>query len=61
MKTAESITIRRISDVRANNNVLWMKLLELALQHAPVDAKVALRQITANDREISELIERLAR
>lgn len=53
--------IRQISDIRANNNVLWMRLLELALEHAPIDAKAALRQINTNDRAISELIGRLAK
>lgn len=57
----EKTTIQRISDVRANNNVLWMKLLELALLHAPIEAKAALRQINANDREVSELLQELTR
>lgn len=54
-------TIRRISDIRANNNVLWMRLLEIALEHAPVDAKAALRQINNNDREISGLLQELTK
>lgn len=54
-------TIQRISDIRANNNVLWMKLLELALEHAPVEAKAALRQINANDHEISSHLQELTK
>lgn len=53
-------TIRQIGDIRANNNVLWMRLLELALEHAPTDAKAALRQINANDLAVSMLLARLA-
>lgn len=52
--------IKRIGDIRANNNVLWMRLLELALEHAPVDAKAALREINANDRAVSVLLGELA-
>lgn len=59
MKSTNSI-IRTIADVRTNNNVLWMRLLELALEHAPADAKAALREINANDRRVSSLLAELA-
>jgi hypothetical protein len=54
------IIIMRITDIRANNNVLWMRLLEIALKHAPVDAKAALRAINDNDRAVSALLTELA-
>jgi hypothetical protein len=57
----ESSVIGRISNIRANNNVLWMRLLEIALKHAPADAKAALRQINDNDREISGLLQELTK
>lgn len=57
----KSCVIQQISDIRANNNVLWMRLLELALEHAPVDAKTALRQININDRAISGLLVELTK
>lgn len=60
MRSPEKI-VRQISDIRANNNVLWMRLLEIALEHAPADAKAALRQINSNDREISGLLQELAK
>lgn len=53
--------IRQIADARASNNVLWMQLLELALKHAPKEAKAALAHININDRAISGLVERLAK
>lgn len=61
MTKGSKAAIQRISSIRANNNVLWMRLLELALEHAPVDAKAALRQINQNDREISGLLSELAK
>lgn len=60
MKTPELI-IKQIGDIRANNNVLWMRLLELALKHAPVDAKTALRQININDKAVSDLLQELTK
>lgn len=60
MRSADNI-IRRITAIRANNNVLWMRLLELAVKFAPADAKAALREINDNDRDISALLEELAR
>lgn len=54
-------TIQQITDARASNNVLWMHLLELALKHAPKEAKAALSHINVNDRAISNLVERLAK
>ena len=59
-KTAPSV-IKMISDIRSNNNVLWMRLLEIALEHAPADTKAALRQINENDRMVSELLVELAK
>lgn len=52
---------RQVTDLRANNNVLWMKLAELALKHAPKEAKAAMRTINENDRMISGIWERLAK
>lgn len=61
MVSQEEKMIAQITDLRANNNVLWMRLLEIALEHAPVDAKAALRQINNNDREISGLLQELTK
>jgi len=52
--------ISEIRDRRNANNVLWMRLLELAIEHAPVEAKITLRAINGNDRAISDLLAELA-
>lgn len=53
--------VKMIGEVRANNNLLWMRLLELALLHAPADAKAALRAINENDKAISALLRELTK
>lgn len=52
MKFADHL--KSISDVRVTNNLLWMKLVEIALRHAPEEAKEVLAEIRLNDTMISE-------
>jgi hypothetical protein len=52
--------IGEIQKVREKNNVLWMKILKLAVQHAPAEAKDCLQKITSNDKKISALTQELA-
>ena len=53
--------IDRIQFVRAKNNILWMDILRLALEHAPDKARISLGLIRENDLEISRLTGVLAR
>lgn len=53
--------IGMISDVRASNNRLWMKLLEIAMRSNPTSAKAVLREINANDAKVSALLARLTK
>lgn len=55
-----SDTITHIEEIRAQNNKLWMKLLRLALDWAPTEARAVLKEINANDRLISDALGRLA-
>jgi hypothetical protein len=61
MKKTPDKIVRQIGDIRTNNNVLWMRLLQIALEHAPADTKVALREINDNDRRISTLLQELTK
>ncbi len=54
-------TISKIGLIRARNNDLWMKLLEIALETAPDATKEVLRSINENDREISSMLTELAK
>ena len=58
---ADEHLIQLISDVRARNNLLWMRLVTIAMQHAPIEAKDVLRAINANDRAVSDLLGELAK
>lgn len=57
----DKLIIKQIRDIRFKNNTHWMRLLEIALDHAPAETKRVLTAINDNDREISILIERLSR
>jgi hypothetical protein len=59
MKNAE--VLGKITVVRAGNNILWMSLLEIALEHAPEKARAVLSQINENDGKISALLAELAK
>jgi len=54
-------TIIKIGLIRARNNDLWMKLLDIALVSNPQETKEILQLINANDRDISELLGELAK
>lgn len=53
--------IAEIARIRARNNGLWMHLLEIALEQAPVHTKEVLRSINRNDKEISDLLAELSK
>jgi hypothetical protein len=42
----------RVFEVRRQNNIPWRRLMELALEHAPEEAKAALREIADNDVQV---------
>lgn len=46
--------IKTVSEIRARNNILWMKLLKLAVEASPLKAKSILAAINENDRKISK-------
>jgi hypothetical protein len=51
--------IKMISDIRARNNLLWMKLLALALESSPKKAKIILAAIRKNDRQVTKWLGKL--
>ena len=52
---------RKIAAVRVRNNLLWIAVLDLALEIAPKQTKIILRKIDMNDRRISQLIKKLGK
>ncbi len=61
MTPVDQAVINEIFMIRIANNVPWKKLMEIALRHAPDETKAALREINANDRAVSDLLEQLAK
>jgi hypothetical protein len=60
MKKKTKKLIGRITYIRRKNNLLWMRLLEIAVERAPNEAKEVLRTINLNDRMISEHLQDIA-
>ena len=45
--------LKAITEIRVANNILWMKILELALKAKKSKAKSIIKKIQKNDRRIS--------
>jgi hypothetical protein len=52
--------LKLIEQARSRNNILWMDILKIALENAPDETQIVLRQITENDDEIADLIAGIA-
>lgn len=61
MNDEDAKIVKRIKDIRAKNNTHWMRILEIALEFAPVRTKSVLQAISDNDRAIVDLTEELAK
>lgn len=53
------ILINEIEKVRANNNVLWMNIVRIAMELDPIRTKKILYDITQNDQTIIYLMEQI--
>lgn len=51
--------ISMVEDARRANNILWMDILRLAFDKAPKEASKIMKQIVANDREITRWLKKL--
>lgn len=60
MEKRDQEILDHITMIRMRNNHLWMKIVEVALENAPVATKTLLSQINANDRQVNELLSDLA-
>lgn len=52
----EQEIVDNIFKVRVKNNLPWKRLMELALKHAPAEAKAALQEINENDLLVATLM-----
>lgn len=53
--------IEKITGVRMANNVLWMRLVTIALENAADETREVLRRINENDQKISGLMKDMAK
>lgn len=48
--------IDQVQEIRAKNNNLWMDLLRIASRRSPKNTLKILKEITSNDKQISNLL-----
>lgn len=53
--------IEKITGVRMANNVLWMRLVTIALENAPAETREVLGRINDNDQKISGFMKDMAK
>ena len=53
--------IKAITKTREQNNKNWMKILELAFQYAPDEAKKVMKDVADCDHKINELTKELCK
>lgn len=47
--------VNKMKDIRVNNNDLWMRLLEIALESNPEETKKIIKQIASNDNKVKNV------
>ncbi len=60
MKEADAKRLARVEIIRQKNNVLWMGILALALDRAPLDTKEILQEIYDNDSLVAGYLKEIA-
>lgn len=53
-------TLKQIEETRSKNNIEWMKILRIALEHAPEETQQVLRQIRKHDERVVALVKELS-
>jgi hypothetical protein len=53
--------IKMIENARKKNNIQWMNILRIAINSSPKEAKKVIKKINANDKKISNLVNRLTK
>lgn len=51
--------IDHITEIRKNNNRLWMKILRLAFESEPRKARKIMQDISKNDEEVTQWLKKL--
>ena len=52
-------TIDQIEKVRSKNNINWMDIIRLAVNHAPNETLKVIKKINNQDKKISKLFKKI--
>ena len=53
-------TIDQIEKVRSKNNINWMDIIRLAVNHAPDETLKVIKKINSQDKKISKLFKKIS-
>ena len=53
------IILKKIENVRKKNNVNWMTILKIALEHNPKQTLAVMKKIHQKDSQISKLFKKI--
>tara|TARA_B100001029_G_C15023347_1_gene432030 strand:+ start:930 stop:1127 length:198 start_codon:yes stop_codon:yes gene_type:complete len=53
-------TIDQIEKVRSKNNINWMDIIRLAVNHAPNETLKVIKKINSQDKKISKLFKKIS-
>ena len=53
-------TIDQIEKVRSKNNINWMYIIRLAVNHAPDETLKVIKKINSQDKKISKLFKKIS-
>ena len=53
-------TIDQIEKVRTKNNINWMDIIRLAVNHAPNETLKVIKKINSQDKKISKLFKKIS-
>ena len=59
MKKNYKKIINQIQKVRSKNNINWMDIIRLSINHAPKETSNLLRKINKKDKEIAKLFKKI--
>jgi len=51
--------VKKIQNIRSQNNKNWMDILRLAVTKAPKEARIILKKINSRDRKINSLLSKI--
>lgn len=57
--TRKKTVLDEVEDIRQSNNSLWMNVLRIALEAAPIKTKQLIKEISDNDEQVTKKLRSL--